>query len=237
MATNPSGNFAGVKTALTAASVFALLISSPVKAGDAPAPMRVTPRETGILLLPALDATADSAHMQAPRQLVIRHRLEYEFITRQFKMLGETLAAKTAPEIELDDRSAWIAANLDALAQRAGADWVVRVVVEDATLDSSAGNEFTVRTRIRLQIWDSRRHAWLADALHTGQANGGGSPVFVFKDSLDAAVKGSLQNLLGDYPPVVAVLQENSLMDYLAGQTKPFVGDPRQPFSGLSVKP
>ena len=47
-----------------------------------------------MLLLPPLDATPDSAHMQAPRQLVIRHREEYELITRQFKMLGEAMATK-----------------------------------------------------------------------------------------------------------------------------------------------
>ena len=241
MTTNVSGNFAGVKTALTAASVVALLITSPARAGeDVLAPMRVTPGETGILLLPALDATADSAHMQAPRQLVVRHRLEYEFITRQFKMLGEAMAAKaanTAPEIALGDMSTRTAASLDMLARRAGADWVVNVVVEEAKLDSFAGNEFKVRTRIRLQIWDARRHGWLANVPYTGQASGDGSPIFVFKNSLDAAVKGSLLNPLGTYPPVVAVLQEDSLIDYLAGQTRPFVGDSQRPFSGLTAEP
>jgi hypothetical protein len=41
---------------------------------------------------------------------------------------------------------------------------------------------------------------------------------------------------LGAYPQVVSVLQEDGLNDYLAGQTKPFVGDPKKPFSGLKAE-
>jgi hypothetical protein len=203
------------------------------------APVRVVPRETGVLLLPALDATADAAHMLAPRQLVIRHREEYEFITRQFKMLGETMAAgaaKTAPNIDLGNLSARSAGNLDVLAQRTGATWVVSIVVEKAELEPVADGD-RVRTRVRLEIWDARRHGWLARTPYTGEAYGGGSPVFMFKNSLDEAVKGALATLLHSYPPVVTVLQENSLNDYLADQTTPFVGDPKTPFSGLAAKP
>jgi len=222
------------------ASVVLLLTSSPARADEEIlAPVQVTPRETGVLLLPALDATKDSTNMQAPRRLVIRHRAEYEFITRQFKMLGEAMAAKAAeaaPGIELGDLSARTAVNLDLLAKQAGADWVVNIVVEEAKLDTSTGGEFKVRTRVRLQVWDARRHGWLANSSYTGQASGEGSPVFVFKNSLDAATKGSLANLLGVYPQVVAVLREDSLKDYLAGQTEPFVGDTKTPFSGLKAE-
>jgi len=218
-----------------------LLAALPVQADETLlAPVRVKPGETGVLLLPALDATADSAHMLAPRQLVIRHREEYEFITRRFKMLGEGLAAKVAaaaPGIELGDLSARTARNLDVLAQRTGADWVVTLVVEEATLDPAAGGEFEVRTRVRLQIWDARRHGWLARTSYTAEATGGGSPVFVFKRSLDGAVKGSLRDFLLLYAPVVPVQREDSLTDYLAGQTGPFIGEPGKPFSGLETKP
>ena len=204
------------------------------------APVQVVPRETSVLLLPALDATRDSKNMQAPRRLVVRHRVEYEFITRQFKMLGETMAGTAAdavPKIELGDLSERTDTNLDLIARRMGADWVVNVVVEDAKLDASAGGEFNVRTRVRLQVWDARRRGWIVNGPYTGHASGGGSPVFVFKRSLDDAAKGSLGNLLGDYPQVVSVSQEGSLNDYLAGQTKPFVGDPRKSFSGLRAEP
>jgi hypothetical protein len=36
---------------------------------------------------------------------------------------------------------------------------------------------------------------------------------------------------------VVSVSPENGLTDYLAGQTKPFVGKPQTPASGLKASP
>jgi len=224
---------------MTLAAVF-LLTASPSRADEKLlSPGKVTPRETGVLLLPPLDATPDSAHMLAPRHLVIRHREEYEFITRQFKMLGETMArqaADAAPKIDLAGLSARTAGNLDLLAQRTGADWVVSLVVQEAKMDSSEGG-FKIHTCVLLQVWDARRHGWLANNSYTSQVNEGGSPVFVFKDSLDDATKGSLASLLESYPQVVSVSPENGLTDYLAGQTKPFVGKPQTPASGLKASP
>jgi hypothetical protein len=229
-----------IKAGLTTLAAVLLLTASPSRA-DEPllAPIKVTPKETGVLLLPPLDATPDSAHMLAPRHLVIRHREECEFITRQFKMLGEAMATNAAaasPGIDLTALSERTAGNLDLLAQRTGADWVVSIVVQEAKMDSSEGG-FKIHTRVLLQVWDARRHGWLANSPYTSQVNEGGSPVFVFIDSLDDATKGSLAHLLSDYPPVVAVVSENTLTDYLAGQTKPFVGDPQTPTSGLPATP
>jgi len=200
---------------------------------------KVTPRETSVLLLPPLDATPDRADMLAPRRLVIRHREEYEFITRQFKVLGEAMAARAAdaaPKIDLADLSARTAENLDLLAKRTGADWVVSIIVQEAKGDSSAGQDaFKVRTRVFLQIWDARRQGWLVNGTYTGQDSDGGSPVFVFENSLDDATKGSLADILSVYPEVVSVAEESGLKDYLRGQTEPFVGDPKLPFSGLNA--
>ena len=205
------------------------------------APIWVIPRDTSVLLLPALDSTSDAKNMQEPRHVVIRHRVEYELITRQFKMLGESMATQaaqsTTPKINLGDLFARSAANLDLIAKETGADWVVSLVVEEAKLSSSAGGEFQVHTRVRLQVWDARRHGWLANGGYTGKATGEGSPIFVFKNSLDEATRGVLGNVLTNYPQVIAVLQEESLKDYLAGQTTPFVGDPGKLFSGLQVRP
>ena len=197
----------GIKTGLMTLTAVLLLIISAARAEEKLLPPRqVTPHETSVLLLPPLDATPDAAHMLAPRGLVIRHREEYEFITRQFKMLGEALAVKAAedvPRIELVEWSARTAGNLDLLAKRTGADWVVSIVVQEAKGDSSAGKmAFKVRTRVLLQVWDARRHGWLANGPHTGQGSGGGSPIFLFRDSLDEAVKVSLGNLLNAYAPV-----------------------------------
>jgi hypothetical protein len=204
-------------------------------------PIHVTPRQTSVLLLPALDTTPDAAHMLPARSAVVRHREEYELITRQFKVLGEAMAAKAAdngPHIKLDDLSERTPANMDLLAKRADADWVVSVVVQNQRGDSDAGRRpFTVSTLVLLQIWDARHHGWLANGPYTGEDTAGGSPVFVFKYSLDNAVKVSLANLLGSYPPVVSVDGELGMRDYLAGQKQPFVGDPKTPFSGLKATP
>jgi len=230
------------KTVLMILSAVLLLTASPSLATEnLLAPRQVTPRETSVLLLTPLDATPDAAHMLPARGAVIRHREEFEFITRQFKMLGEAMAAKAAddfPQIKLVDLSARTAENLDLLAKRTGADWVVSIIVQEAKGDSSAGQSaFKVRTRVLLQVWDARRHGWLANGPYTGEDNSGGSPIFMFKNSLDKAVKGSLGNLLDAYAPVVSVDGERSLKDYLAGQKVPFAGDPKTPFSGLNVNP
>jgi hypothetical protein len=146
-------------------------------------------------------------------------------------------AESTTPRISLGDLSACSAANLDLIAKQSGADWVVGMIVEEAKLSSYAGNDFQVHTRVRLQVWDARRHGWIANGDYTGQARGEGTPIFVFKNSLDEAAKGALGNVLTNYPQIIPVLQEESLKDYLAGQTMPFVGDPGKSFSGLQVQP
>jgi hypothetical protein len=229
-----------MKTVLMTLSAVLLLTASPARSDEKLLPpVQVTPRETRVLLLPPLDATPDALHMLAMRGVVIRHREQYEFITRQFKMLGEAMAAKAAndvvPQIKPVDLSARTAGVLDLLAKRAGADWVVSIAVQEAKGNSNAGRRvFTVRTCVLLKVWDARRHGWLANGLYIGKDHSGGSPIFTFKNSLDEAVKGSLGNLLGAYAPVVSVVGERDLRNYLAGQKKPFVGDPKTPFSGLS---
>jgi hypothetical protein len=217
----PSNNRAGL---IKVPVIFLLAVSLARADGDNLAPVKVTPRETSVLLLPPLDTTPDSAHMLAPRQLVVRHREEYELITREFKVLGETVAGKAAdssPKVDLAEAAARTPGNLDLLAKRAGADWVAGIVVQEARMDSSLGGGFKIHTRVLLQIWDARRHDWLVNAPYTSRTSEGGSPVFVFKDSLDDAAKGSLANLLGGYPQVTSLPQEYGVNDYLAGQTTP----------------
>jgi hypothetical protein len=153
--------------------------------------------------------------------------------------LGETLAAKAAdvaPGVDLARVSARTAGNLDLLAKRAGADWVVNVVVQAADANSDESGVFKIETRLLVQVWDARRHDWLINSSFTGQAGGHGSPVMMFMHSLDDATKVALQNLVGPYPPVVAVESENSLVDYLAGQTGPVVGDPKKTVTGSNAR-
>jgi hypothetical protein len=225
-----------LKTARFAALAILIALSGGKTArADEPAlsPVAVVPREIGVLLLPAVDTTPEASNMLAPRQSVIRHRQQAEFIARQFKILGETLASKAAkvsPSIDLTQVSARTPANIDLLARRAGADWVVHTVVEEVKADSDDRGTFTINTRLLLQVWDVHRHDWLINQRYTGQATGSGSPIMIFMHSLDDATKGALGNLVGSYPRLVTVEGEDSLTDYLAGQAAPVVGDPEKPF-------
>jgi hypothetical protein len=216
-----------------------LLAAAPLlRSADRPGVSSLLPQETGVLLLPALDATRDAANMQAPRQLVIRHRQQAEFIARHFKMLGETLALKAAgvsPAVDLATLSARTAENLDLLGKRAGAEWVVHTVVEDAQADETSAG-FIAKTRLLLQVWDVRRHDWLVNDRYTGEATGSGAPPMIFLRSLDNATKGALASVLDAYPAVVTVEGEDSLADYLADQTAPVVGDPKKPFRAAPVQ-
>ena len=196
-------------------------------------------REIGVLFLPPLDATPEATNMRAPRQLVIRHRIQFELIARQFTVLGETLAAQAAnavPTVDLSSLSARTAENLDLLGERTGANWVVSLVVQHAEANSNESGGFSVETRILVQVRDARRHLWLSDRTVVGKAEGAGSPVMVFMHSLDNATKRALADIVGEHPAVVPVEMEDSLADYLAGQTSPFVGEPNKPVTAGSVR-
>lgn len=72
-----------------------LLVTQSLSAADRDGTSKpIQPWETGVLLLPALDATADAANMQTPRQLVIRHRQQVELLTRRFKVMGDAMALR-----------------------------------------------------------------------------------------------------------------------------------------------
>jgi hypothetical protein len=54
--------------------------------------------------------------------------------------------------------------------------------------------------------------------------------------SLAVAAEESVRSVIHDYPQIVPVSQDNSIVDYLADQTKPFVGDPKKTFTGLKSR-
>jgi hypothetical protein len=212
-----------VEWRLIAIPALLLLASSPVPAAGPPAKAPATsPDKVAILLLPALDSTPDAAHMLAPREAVIRHREEFELISRRFDVLGEAVATKAAdspPRIDLSTPSTRDSDNLDLLAKRAGSDWVAGITVQEVKMDSFDGGQFTIHSRVLLQVWDADNHRWLANGTVVGQVVEGGSPVFAFRDSLEEAVKDALAPLVGDYPQSVSLPNEYGVNDYLAGQT------------------
>jgi hypothetical protein len=198
----------------------------------------VVPSRTGVLLLPALDTEPWAASVLLQRQLVVRRRAEYEFIARQFNVSGETLAflaAQRPPQIDLAAVSGRTSANLDALADRTGVNWVVSLTVQEVAGDPHAldGN-FHCHCQVWLQVWDATRHGWLENGPFVGHDLGGkASPVWLFKESIDEATRVSLSRLIGPYAQVVKMAPVSSVGDYLRGQTEAFVGDPKVPFAGF----
>jgi hypothetical protein len=199
----------------------------------------IVPQETKVLLLRPIDATVDSARLAPLRQQIVRLRQQYEFIGRQFVVLGEAMAAKAAaaePDLHLESKEGRTAQALDKLAGRIGADWVVSFVVLEISADELDGMGGAHSTLL-VQIRDARRHAWLADRTLIGRFKGGGSPPEMFIASLDAATGEALTAVLSAYPQVVTVSRGGAIVDYLVGQTAPFVAEPGKTFLGLQAMP
>jgi hypothetical protein len=192
--------------------------------GPPSAAMAISPEKTTVLLLPALDLTPDAAHMLPAREAVIRHREEFELISRRFNVLGDAAAEKAAgltPRIDLGGIAVRNADNLDLLAKRAGANWVASVAVREVKMDSFEGGQFRIHSSVLYQLWDSANHRWLVNDTIRGEVAEGGSPAFAFKDSLDNAIKNALGTVAGAFPETVSVPNEYGVNDYLAGQSAP----------------
>lgn len=212
------------------------LAGSPARAS---APAAIVPRETGVLLLPALDTEPWSEHVLGQRQLVARWRLEHDFIERQFRVSGETLAARAAalaPRIDLAQGAARTPENLDELGRRAGTAWVVSITVEEVAEDKSSDSDrFQCHCRLRAEIRDTVHHRWLADGPVIGHDSAGSSsPVWLFMSAIDDAVRAAAAPVLSPYPAVVKVARIGSVGDYLTGQQEPFTGDAGREFAGLT---
>lgn len=231
-----SGKHSGRRSRAVLALISVLFAGVSLPAENSPAASKIVSSETGVLLLPALDATKDAANMLAPRRAVIRHREQAEFLKRQFKLLGEPLAVRAAeasPKIDLTRISDRTAENLDQLSRRAKADWAVSIIVEEVEMNPTDSGSLAANTRLHLQIWDARKKEWLINQVYTGTASGDGAPPMVFMKSLDQAVRTALSPQLQTFPLVVTLERENTLIDYLEGQTEAFVADAKTSFAGL----
>ena len=180
-----------------------------------------------VLLLPAHDLTPDAKNMLAPRQAVVRHRLQFEFLSRRFPLLAEnaaTQAAATAPALALDAAARLPDASLDELGRRADADWVVQTAVEHVEASPNATGGLTIQSRVQLQIRDVRHHTWILDRDYTDETPVNGSPIMGFLQSLNAAVRTPLAAALADHPATVSLEGDGDLRDYLAAPAAPGSG-------------
>lgn len=201
---------------------------------------RIEPSQIKVLLLPAIDEPTGSEPRSRLREQIVRLRQQYQFISRQFIVLGEVMAvqaSKQNPALKIDssrDRSAEV---LDELAARTGADWVVSLAMQEVGYDDDPafdGTHFTARTTLKLQVRDARGHIWLANRNHTSRATAGGAPPEILLACTLNVADEALITVLAPYPEVVPVSLNGAIVDYLKGQTAPFVGERGKEFSGLT---
>ncbi len=210
------------------------------RADEIPA-LPVKPAETTILILPVIDSTGDRPEMQKEHTEFGNHRLEYEFITRDFKVAGPDLAVRSArnEDFDLDDSDSRTRANMLKLAKDNGADWVVSAEVIYVGSSNSHFGKRRATGKVRLRILDVKQNGWIADRYFEdhkdsqGFLGGSVGTTGLFRSALDTTLQRSTSNLLDQYPQTVKVFDEFGENDYLAGQTTIFVPNPGQQFNGL----
>jgi hypothetical protein len=225
---------------VTIAAMMTVAVSGGAWASDELPPLTVVPAKTTVLILPPIDVSAGVNPLHTLREGVASHRIQYEFITRGFKVVGPDMAqsaAKSLPAVDITKPEGRTADTLGSLGKQTNADWVVsEVSLEDKT-DSYSPGDWRVHATIHLQIWDVARHGWLSDftyIAHKGSNHQAAGPLMMFDGVLDQANLAALSNTIGSYPQVVQVTNEEGNTDYLAGQKKVFVPDAKKPFSGLN---
>ena len=201
------------------------------------------PGDIGVLLLPATDTEPWAANVLLQRQDVVRRRLQHDFLARGFKLYGEALAqstAATAPRVDLSNPAQRTAENLDELAKRTGANWIVSLDVQQVADDPAKTDEahFHCFCRVQFKVWDAVQRKWRVDGTFTGHDRGDRqSPIWLFMEAIDEATRVALASVLDPYPVVVDMGDVGPVADYLAGQTGPFVPQPGRPLGGASVPP
>ncbi len=221
---------------VTAVATFAVVANS----DELPA-IPVTPAQTKILILPVLDETGDRPDMQKEHTEFGNHRLEYEFITRGFQVLGPDIATRAAraDDIDLDDVDSRTKASMKQLAKDTGADWVVAGAIIEVHSSSSHFDQKRATAKVQMRILDVAQDGWIANRFFEDHKDsslmiGTIGTTGLFRAAIDTTLQRSTSNLLDPYKQTVSVYGEFSQNDYLAGQTSVFIGDPKTPFNGLS---
>src|SRR6185312_3289520 len=187
---------AGIRAFLLSAGLFA---TSRASARDAGGRERIAhairPQETTVLLLPPIDATVDSAKLAPLRQQVVRLEMEYQFIARQFVVVGDQMAAEVAaksPAMTFGGEAGPSERVLQEISRRAQARLVVGIVVREVAATASKEVPFQARSVIDLRVWDSESGTWLVNRAIEGFASEGGPPGWLFINSLGNAVARAL---------------------------------------------
>lgn len=189
----------------------------------------VGPISTTVLLLAPIDATSDAATRIEDRLRIARTTQQREFIARHFRVLGEA-AVSSVPKIQTaKNRSADV---LDALAAKAGTDWVVSITLQDIGEDelNQPDEPHFVHCTVMLQVRDTRRKVWLANRPYTGRLFFFGPLSDIFHELIGTTTEEALATVLWPYPVVVPVAKSDLITDYTRGATEPIVGHPGRIF-------
>jgi len=225
---------------ICAIAIFAMALSS-LRGGDASSSApQIDPSRIKVLLLPALDEPAELGRRSRLHEQIVRLRQQYQFISRHFVVLGEDLAVQAAqknPELKIEGSRDRAGEVLDELAARTGADWVVSLTVQKVYYENDplfGGTRSIGCTTLKLEVRDARTGTWVANRIHTSHASSGGPPPEILLESVWNAADEALVTVLSPYPELVPVSQDGAIVDYLKGQTEPFIGVRDKIFFGLT---
>src|SRR3569833_2173914 len=89
----------------------------------------IVPSKTTVMLLPVVDQVGGLTggdHYAPLHEAVVNHRMQYEFLTRQFNVIGPSMATVAAKKanINLTDPALRNADTLKKMAATSNADWV-----------------------------------------------------------------------------------------------------------------
>ncbi len=227
-----------MKTVLVVFAVLALMVCSGFAMADELPAIPVDPAQTKVLILPVLDETGDRPDMQKEHVNFGNHRLEYEFITRGFQVMGPEMAIHAArnEDFDLGDQDSRTKANMKKLAADTGADWVVGGAVIEVKETKSHFNQRRAQAKVQMRILDVKQNGWICDRYfedHKDNWQEGSGTTGLFRAAIDTTLQRLTSNLLDQYPQFVHVYGEFDENDYLAGQTVAFAGSRDKPFGGL----
>ena len=184
----------------------------------------VIPAQTNVLILPALDETGDKPEMQLEHIRVASHRLEYEFMTRGFKVMGpkDGLRVARTEGIDLDDPDDRGSLSLKTIGKDTGAQWVVSVAVidvhEDKGYDAYSRRAFA---KVQVKVYDINQGGYISNRFQQSSKTslplvGRAGTTGLFKHTIDTTVQRSVSDILTPYPQTVKVageFEENDLLD------------------------
>ncbi|MGO8670529.1 MAG: hypothetical protein ACLQVD_04070 [Capsulimonadaceae bacterium] len=202
-------------------------------------PKNVKPTKTSILVLPSIDQST-LARVHELHEAIATHQIEYEFLTRDFKVAGPELAkvAASVSAIDLTSADGRTLDNLKAIAKQSHADWVVSAVITQFASQHPMTGDWTVKPTIHVEVYEAKRNGWILNAIYTGMKNSGGvamGPLEMYDGAINETIPLTLAPLVAQYPQIVEVGNPGGSNDYMTGQSIFYLPDPKLEFDGFGM--